>query len=53
MMGTTVMKVMMVMDYIRWDGCDERLAKLGMGHRNPRIGRAAVLGTKMAAYRQL
>lgn len=53
MMDMIVMKVMMVLDYIRWDGWDGRLGKLGMRHGNPRTGRAAVLGTKMVAYRQL
>lgn len=53
MMGTIAMNVMTVMGYIRWNGWGGRMGKLGMGHHNTRIGRPAVLGTKMVAYRQL
>lgn len=52
-LGTIVMMIMTVTAYIRWDGWDGRVGKLGMEYHSPRIGRAAVLSTSMAVFRQL
>lgn len=53
MLSTIVTKIMTVMGLgkLRRNGWDGRLAKFGMGHYKPRMGRAAVLGTKVVAYK--